>query len=131
MQDWNYEGTSCMEITVELSDIKYPNANTLDVYWQQNKYALLSYMEQVHSGVRGQVKSNTGNPLTATITVQNNSHKVFTDFQFGDYYRLLRPGTYSITASSAGYQSQTKSVTILANQQIFETVEINFELSPN
>lgn len=47
MQDWNYEKVGCMEITIELSEIKYPNAAYLPAYWAQNKNALLAYLEQV------------------------------------------------------------------------------------
>lgn len=40
MQDWNYEQTGCMEITIELSDIKYPNAMFLPTFWDQNREVL-------------------------------------------------------------------------------------------
>lgn len=51
-----------------------------------------------------------------------------TDPEFGDYYRLLRPGSYEITASSEGYASQTIQVTIPEQQQPYETVSLDFTL---
>jgi len=130
MQDWNYEQTGDMEITIELSNVKYPPASQLQSFWDQNQMALIAYMEQVHIGVRGVVLSNTGTPLAAIITVQGNAHRIYTDPAFGDFYRLLLPGTYTITASAPGYGSQSKQVVIPANQSIFQQVELNFELSP-
>lgn len=47
MQDWNYLQAGCMEITVELSCIKYPNSVSLDDYWTENKFAMLVFLAQV------------------------------------------------------------------------------------
>jgi len=128
MQDWNYEKVGCMEITIELSDTKYPPPSTLPKHFDDNKEALLAYMEQVHTGVRGLVTSSgTGKPLNATIIVAGNTHKVFTDPEHGDYYRLLSPGIYNITASSAGYASLSKQVEVVG-QIPYEYQKLNFQL---
>lgn len=47
MQDFNYVHSNCFDITLELGCEKFPNATELPEYWQENKEALLSYMEQV------------------------------------------------------------------------------------
>jgi hypothetical protein len=127
MQDWNYVGAGCMEVTIELSNVKYPNSATLAGHFSDNKEALLSYMELVHTGVKGTVTDSTGQPLAATITVQNRSFTTFTDPLHGNYYRLLRPGTYSITASAPGRSPQTKTVTI-SNGAPYEAAVLDFQL---
>lgn len=48
MQDYNYVYTSCMEITLEISCCKYPKAEKLPEYWQENRDSLMKYMEQVN-----------------------------------------------------------------------------------
>lgn len=50
MQDWNYETMGCFEITLEVSEIKYPRAETLDSFWMENLPAMLAFMERVHTG---------------------------------------------------------------------------------
>jgi carboxypeptidase D len=126
MQDWNYIQAGCMELTLELSNTKYPSASTLPTYWNQNKEALIRYIERVHSGVRGIITDEEGNPIPATIRANQLPIKK-SDPEEGDYYRLLMPGTYSITVSSPGFETQTKSV-VIETTAPYSAKELNFEL---
>ncbi|XP_018542741.1 LOW QUALITY PROTEIN: carboxypeptidase D [Lates calcarifer] len=104
MQDWNYLNTNCFEVTIELGCVKYPPAKELPKYWEQNRRALLQFIHQVHTGIKGTVSDSsdgTGIP-NATISVAEIDHNV-TTARTGDYWRLLAPSTYSITASAHGY----------------------------
>lgn len=47
MQDWNYLNTNCFEVTIELGCVKYPMATELPKYWEQNRQALLKFLQQV------------------------------------------------------------------------------------
>ncbi len=99
-----------------------------------NRDALINYLAQVHIGVKGFVtddsKSRTidsivGNPIQeAVISVSGIAHNVTTS-HFGDYWRLLVPGMYEITASANGYLPLTRTVTINAK----EPTQLNFTLS--
>ncbi|KAM8905520.1 carboxypeptidase D [Spinachia spinachia] len=104
MQDWNYLNTNCFEVTIELGCVKYPLSKDLPKYWEQNRRALLQFIHQVHSGVKGTV-SDIGNGKgipNATISVEDIPHNI-TTAGTGDYWRLLVPGTYYITAFAHGY----------------------------
>uniref|UniRef100_A0AAQ4NXP9 Carboxypeptidase D, a n=1 Tax=Gasterosteus aculeatus aculeatus TaxID=481459 RepID=A0AAQ4NXP9_GASAC len=104
MQDWNYLNTNCFEVTIELGCVKYPPSKDLPKYWEQNRRALLQFIHQVHSGIKGTVSDivdGTGIP-NATISVKDIHHNI-TTAGTGDYWRLLVPGTYYITASAHGY----------------------------
>lgn len=48
MQDYNYVHSNCFDVTLELGCQKFPNASELPEYWQENKEALLTYIEQVY-----------------------------------------------------------------------------------
>ncbi|XP_045770816.1 carboxypeptidase D-like isoform X2 [Maniola jurtina] len=127
MQDWNYLHSNDMELTLELGCYKFPPANDLPTYWEDNREALLQFIEEVHKGVNGFVHSHIGHGLAnATIFVSGIHHTV-KSAKDGDYWRLLTPGTYNITASKPNYESVTEQVTVPVNG----SVSLNFTLMPD
>lgn len=108
MQDFNYLISNCFEITVELSCCKYPLAQRLQKEWENNRESLLSFIEQVHKGVKGNVKDYFGKGIKkAKVIVKGIAHNV-TSSESGDYWRLLLPGKYDITVMAKGYETLTK-----------------------
>jgi len=109
MQDWFYRFMTCNEVTIELSDTPNPTpASLLPALWDDNRPAMLAFLEAVHIGVHGLVTDAVaGAPLAAKVTVAGNTQSVFTDEQVGDYYRMLLPGTYTLTCSAPGYVTRT------------------------
>lgn len=127
MQDFNYLNSNCFEITLELSCCKYPMASTLKTEWSNNRESLLSYLEQVHIGVKGFVTDSAGEALkNAIISVDGLNHDVKTSL-FGDYWRLLLPGSYNVSAQVDGYITETKLVEVADHGAI----SVNFTLKRN
>jgi len=109
MQDWNYRYAACNEVTIELSAVKTPNANTLAALWDDNRESMIAYAESVHIGICGRVRDeDTDEPVFARIEVIGNSQPVFTDPDFGDYHRMLLPGTYTLKFSAPLYASKMR-----------------------
>ncbi|XP_077205498.1 carboxypeptidase N catalytic chain [Paroedura picta] len=112
MQDFNYLHTNCFEITLELSCNKFPPQEELEREWLANREALITYLEEIHQGIKGLVLDENNNKLAgAVISVQGIGHDV-TSGEHGDYFRLLLPGTYEVTASADGHQPHTVTVTV-------------------
>jgi carboxypeptidase D len=119
MQDWEYVWNGTFEITLELSNTKWPLANTLPGFWNDNDESMLAYIERVHEGVRGIVTdADTGLPVAATVRVGADPFAVYTDPDVGDYHRILLPGPHSLQFSAVGYASQVVPVTVVAGPAV-------------
>merc|ERR1712241_202628 len=131
MQDFNYLSSNDFEVTLELGCDKYPPASQLKQEWEDNKNALMEFMWMAHMGVKGTVTDETTgkgipNALIQTTNVtrigkgQRRSDLInhdVTSVHDGDYWRLLTPGEYEITASAEGYEPVTKLVEVNINHE--------------
>ena len=108
LKDFSYMFTNNLEISVKMSCCKYPRSYFLVQEWESNRESLMLLLEQVHYGVKGLV-SLEGNSLYqgAEIVVWNpdgsQRGKNVLSSEFGEYWRILRPGppgenTFSIQA---------------------------------
>ncbi|KAL1765007.1 carboxypeptidase M, partial [Sigmodon hispidus] len=130
MQDYNYIWAQCFEITLELSCCKYPREETLPLFWNDNKAALVEYIKQVHLGVKGQVFDPSGRPLPNVIVeVQDRKHICpFHTNKFGEYYLLLLPGSYVINVTVPGYNPYFTKLTVPRKSQSFSALKKDFHL---
>ncbi|XP_018580185.1 carboxypeptidase E isoform X2 [Anoplophora glabripennis] len=138
MQDFNYLSSNDFELTLELGCDKYPPESVLASEWERNKDALLHYIWQSHLGIKGIVYDSItqqGIP-NAVIHVKNITAGRSDDIQHditsvhdGDYFRLLTPGNYKVTAYRDGYLPHTRLVTVV-NRPYSEAQRVDFSLKP-
>lgn len=108
LQDWSYFVTGCIDVTVELNNVKNPPASQLDGLWDDNRESLMHFVKAARYGINGIVSdASTGLPLDAEVTVVGNAIPVVTDPGHGDYYKLLATGTYDLVFEADGYVGQT------------------------
>ncbi|OFX86894.1 MAG: hypothetical protein A2W99_04040 [Bacteroidetes bacterium GWF2_33_16] len=123
-QDYMTYWRHCREVTMEISSTKLLGTEYLNNYWNYNKLSLINYIRESTYGIRGFVKDTDGNPLKAMIFVNDydqssDSSMVFSGPVYGDYYRPLNSGTYSLTASKYGYVPKTiNSIVLAANSSV-------------
>jgi carboxypeptidase D len=120
MQDFNVK-LGVPEITIELSNTKYPPAGQLDGFYNDNKESLIAYIENIYSAVGGTIMDyNTGKVVTSQCGVVFKSSVLtsnMTVFQRdnGFYYRVLLPGSYEVSVKCDGYRETTTSgVTVVS-----------------
>lgn len=108
MQDWNYHYNNCMEVTLELSNVKNPSASTIPGFWNDNRESMLTYLEAALTGVRGIVTDSVNDaPLAASIDVIGRDFTIKAGMDVGNYHRILLPGSYGLRFSSPGYDTLT------------------------
>ncbi|KAL2078953.1 hypothetical protein ACEWY4_024697 [Coilia grayii] len=130
MADFNYLHTNCFELTVELGCDKFPPEEELYNDWQDNKEALLSFLEAVHRGIKGLVMDEEGRGIKgAVISVKGIRHDI-TTAENGDYWRLLTPGIHIVTASARGYVRSMKKVYLPARLQKAGRVDFTLKKAP-
>ncbi|XP_018007555.1 carboxypeptidase M-like isoform X2 [Hyalella azteca] len=103
MQDYHYVWHGCMDITLEISCCKYPRETKLRDFWRDNKKALVRYLGEVHRGVRGFVMDPQGNPIEDAALKITGRDVGFTSTKYGEYWRVLLPGSYKIEAYAEGF----------------------------
>lgn len=125
MQDYNYLQAGCMELTIEQLCQKYPYASDLEGIWEDNQEPLMALLAQVHSGVKGFVFDDMGEPISgAWIRVDNRGSDVKSAVD-GDYWRLLTEGSYVLSAGASGYREMSQRVVVSAEGP---AMQVNFTL---
>ncbi|NXY34843.1 AEBP1 protein, partial [Pomatorhinus ruficollis] len=126
MNDFSYLHTNCLELSIYLGCDKFPHESELQQEWENNKESLLTFMEQIHRGIKGVVTDQQGEPIAnATIVVGGINHNVRTA-SGGDYWRILNPGEYRVSARAEGYNPSVKTCHVLYD---IGATQCNFILS--
>lgn len=114
--------TDCFDLTLELSQHKWPPPEQLPELWESNKKSLVQFSLLAafggawgtvrgidRAGENGAADDAPARPLLAKISVSGIS-KQLKSSSLGDFYRPLAPGKYSVTAAAEGYQVGLKDL---------------------
>ena len=127
-KDTNYGMMGSISWSMEISYSKHPPTSQIMLYYNRNKPAMLEMIEYSGYGVEGIVTdAENGDPVRAIVWV-NDYFPTYTDFAVGDYHKYILPGTYSITVTANGYETQTiNNVVVAANS----STVTDFQLQPS
>lgn len=106
-----------MEITLELSQDKFPPASELPQQWADNMNPLLALpVAAVLGGISGQVTDAAGVPLKgASITVDGVLMRSAARGPLAYFNKPLAPGSWTVRAQAPGYIGATVAVTVPAD----------------
>jgi len=116
------------EFTLELSRWQMTDAAYLPMFWDYNYNSLLLYIKQALYGVRGIITDAvTGNPIKVKVGIpgyDDDNSFVYSSMPVGNYHRLINEGTYDITYSKAGYESQTITTSVINYNTVVQDVAL-------
>lgn len=127
MQDYNYVYASCMEITLELSCCKFPPRGELPDFWQQNKPALLAYINEAHRGVRGIISDTRGVSIPGAVLKIKGRKIPFKASNRGEFWRIILPGQYVLQVTAPGYQMHEQNFAVQDGQITYLDVKLSPE----
>jgi len=122
------------EVTLELSlDYLLP-AFRLEEYWNINERSLFNYMAQCLYGIRGSITDlDTGDPVQARIEVLDHDSAysvVYSSESHGDFYRLIKEGSYDLRFTAPGYLGDTlRDVEVIDYQATYLDVKLKSQSS--
>jgi hypothetical protein len=130
MQDWHYHWYHALEMTIELSQQKWPDASMLPQYWEDNRASLLWYLSQVRRGIHGVVRDAvSGQPIKAEVNILEINKPVYSSATHGDYHRVIVAGTYTVKFTAPGYQDVVHQNVQVSDSDTQPTV-LNISMKP-
>lgn len=121
MQDWSIYYRRSMHATVELSYTKWPSASQIPVAWNENKEAMLAYLERSIVGVHVEAVDNNGNPVDG-ITVSSSTSRRDLTFDHNYASRTTTDGAQTVTVKAPGYKPATIQLTARSFDGQFDRV---------
>ncbi len=119
--DFSYGCRGDIDWTIEVQTSDIPQA------WNLNREGMMDIITAADMGLTGVVtNANNGQPIAATVWVDEVFWPCFTDPEIGDYHRILLPGTYTVHYRANGYQEKTYTVDVEEG----EPTVLNVALSP-
>jgi hypothetical protein len=105
--DFSYGCRGDIDWTIEVQTSDIPEA------WDLNRDAMLEIIDAANMGLTGVVtNANNGQPLAATVWVDEAPWPCFADPLVGDYHCVLLPGTYTVHYQANGFEEKTFSVQV-------------------
>lgn len=116
MNDWSYGERGDMDYTIEYYGPSYnPPASGIQTIYDYHKQSTTDFFRDVDKyGIYGRVARTDAKgvaPIKATMRVTGDGYDGWDTYNdpttWGDYYRPLMPGTYSITCTPDGFDPVT------------------------
>lgn len=111
MQDWSYVFYNDLQITVELSEQKWPRYSEIPSFYQDNKDSMMAYLASIHQGAGFKLASSKD----GSVVIKRKSYDGTTmnmgqfGFRSGEFYKVLPEGEYIFSISlSDGQKTQVE-----------------------
>ena len=109
MTNYNWKQNSLLELGIGLSCCPSPEEVLLDSIWDRHRTSLLNLIYTLQ-GIH--IRIDNVNPRSAASVWISETGETFDVQEYGELWRLLGAGKYTVTVSVAGFKNMTKVVTV-------------------
>jgi hypothetical protein len=119
MQDWSYFWHNDLQVTVELSDTKWPRYSEIPSFYKENRDGIVAYMKSIHQGAGFKLPNNF---KTGTVQIWKKSWtgnaKSLGSYGFskGEFYKVLEEGEYLFKVNIDGVTTPKTFETTVENK---------------
>jgi len=118
--DFSYGCRGDIDWTIETANTNIP------AVWELHREAMFDIIKAADMGLRGIVTdAQTGQPLAATVWVEEAYWPCFADPLVGDYHKPLMPRSYHVTLRANGYQEQEFTVDVETGHPTYLNVTLS------
>jgi Zinc carboxypeptidase/Secretion system C-terminal sorting domain/Carboxypeptidase regulatory-like domain len=121
------------EVTIELSSIYILPASLSSSYWNYLSHSLLDFIENTYYGIRGTITDSHGNPVKALVSIAGHdadNSSIYSDSVTGSYFRMIAPGTYSVSFNADSFLTQTvTNITVKKDSASLLNIRLDRNLS--
>lgn len=116
MQDWSYVWYGDLQITLEVSQVKWPRFKEIAGFYERNKESMLTYMELVHQGAGFKFQDKNLVGKVAIKDLSSSADLGTFGFSGGEFYKVLPVGEYEYQITLYGSdKSQIVNVKVEEN----------------
>jgi hypothetical protein len=120
MQDWSSVWHNDLQVTIELSNSKWPSYSQIPNFYLENKDSMLKYIELVHQGAGIKLSDKSAEGVVAIKNQAGRSLGSY-GFQNGEFYKVLDFGSYVFDVKTkVNGREFTKSVSVVVDDNIRE-----------
>lgn len=125
MQDWSIHFRDTTHATIELSYAKTVSEGSLATVWQENREAILDFLDRSTFGIHlNVVDAATGSTIASRVEVTTSNSQRVVGFRSGVVHRMTPAGTWQVTVRSAGYAPVTIDITASHFNGTLQTVRL-------
>lgn len=118
MQDWSYAYHNDLQVTIELSDTKWPRYREIPGFYKRNKDSMLSYIKSVHQGAGIKLANRNATGKVSIIKIYRGGVSESLGsygFKNGEFFKVLEAGDYQFNVLVDG-SSRTTNVRLSVSE---------------
>lgn len=121
MQDWSYVFHNDLQVTVELSDTKYPRYSQIPGFYKDNKESIMVYAEAIHQGAGFKLANKVDGTVKVKQIMTNGMKKDMGSYGYrgGEFFKVLNAGEYEFTVTQKNSREIKTFTTIVEKNKIF------------